>query len=67
MYDVGSYGKTGGYPKSRKVHKDRLPSTVIQKVEDWFISTAVAREVPCKRFSQDIDCVSCFMKVAHFK
>ena len=35
-------------PKSRKVRKDRLPSSVIQKVENWFISTAVAREVTCK-------------------
>ena len=55
-------------PKSRKVRKDRLPSSVIQKVDDWFISSTLAKEVPCKRFSQqDIDRVSCIMKVAHFK
>ena len=36
-------------PKKRKARKDRLPRETVEKVEDWFLSSVIAKEVPCKR------------------
>ena len=36
-------------PKVRKLRKDEIPPNIQQKVEEWFMSSAIAREVPCKR------------------
>ena len=36
-------------PKKRKHRKDMLPNATKFLVQDWFISSAISREVPCKR------------------